>query len=171
MPVHDKWLFSVCVSVYVQMYTVPLQVVIRVTTGWTHNLQTPEITSYENGKMGEGIGKTAMWLRHAWMCVCVCLSVCVFCTYPSCQGCLWRSTWGWRQCLDRREVWACHSLPDPQCPREPTPPDTCIVGGEGSEKDKRNVEKEKRKKKKKEREKLIHHVHTDQQNLHVEASK
>lgn len=31
--------------------------------------------------------------------------------------------------------------------------------------------KRKGRRKKKEREKLIHHVHTDQQNLHVEASK
>lgn len=80
----------------------PLQVV---TTGWTHHLHAPEITSNENGKTGE-------------------CGICVVCTHPSCQDCLWRSTWEWHQCLDRREVSACHSPPDPLCPREPTPPDT-----------------------------------------------
>lgn len=55
------------------------------------------------------------------------------CTYPSCRGCLWRSTWEWRQCLDRKEVSACHSPPDPLCPREPTPPDGHMKRGQREE--------------------------------------
>lgn len=156
MPLHDKWF----VCVYVQMYVGSLHV-LRVTTGWAHNLQTLEITSYENGKMGECIGKTAMWYcmscMNEWMCVGVCVCPCVFFTHPNCQGCLWRSTWGWHQCLDRREVSACHSPPDLLCPREPTPPDmhtlwveraarrTKECGEKGNEKDKRKKKRKKRK--------------------------
>ena len=66
------WLVSVCVGMYDQIWAVPLQVV---TTGWTHHLHTPEITSNENGKTGE-------------------FGICMVFTHPSCQGCLWRSTWG-----------------------------------------------------------------------------
>lgn len=73
--------------------------------------------------------KSEMWqtqkrqlvLFMSWMYVTA--RMCLLCTHPSCQGCLWRNTWGWRQCLDRREVSVCHSPPDLLCPKEPTPPD------------------------------------------------
>lgn len=42
--------------------------------------------------------------------------------HPDCQGCRWRSTWGWRRCLGRREASAGRSPPDPLCPTEPVPP-------------------------------------------------
>lgn len=69
----------------------------------------------------------------SWWNVCGCRSSCALCTHPSCRGCLWRSTWGWRQCLDRKEVSACHSPPDPLCPREPTPPDGQMKCGQREE--------------------------------------
>lgn len=52
---------------------------------------------------------------------------CVLCSHLSCRGCLWRSTWGWRQCLDKREVSACHNPPDLQYPTGPAPPNRYII--------------------------------------------
>lgn len=91
--------WHICLSMFVgaQMPAVP-----------TQNLKTP----YENGKIG--------WVfRRDKAVVCPC----VVCTHPSCQGCLWKSTWEWRQCLDKRGVSACRSPPDQLCPTEPTPPE------------------------------------------------
>lgn len=39
-------------------------------------------------------------------------------TYRDCQGCRWRSTWGWHQCLDRRAGAVCRSLLALLYPRE-----------------------------------------------------